>query len=703
MNAESLNPQEDRFSTLSREITELFRKSLFNFRTLHNLSAAKETFNLTSNLLFNLYDLTLDPSSTPKMKEEYEGLVQGYNTLNVLLNGSNQESSVAIQGVAALGTPHTSTPAVIGVDATSASSVNSEPRTENEITAEIERNWGIIVSSETPTKGAKASEQNRELRVRILDLASRLPDAETESKKWKTKLNILDGFTTLAGPDVFVELASPNSELVRSKLGGEVDINDIREYLSLPEIKPVLEMAQNIFFAGTVRFVDLAGNPLQSPHSPRPDKLMVDADGNPYEHNYGRSGNPNDQDINSGKKLTFYDYLTQLTRNLNIPKSDLQAIQMVVVLGELRHKAEVVYYADYSETPKTFDLKPIEQAATMSWLLYKIRSGGYVRPEYWRFFGSVSFPTFKTEGSRSPDAVGYPREFAQEEGLVSTLWEKTKEVLCEEPEAILRYLHPDVPDAIKGRMSSRAKFTPNIRDAIEAREIADDLVTSIDMPRVELPIDFQQMPMLWDILSADERSAYQQINFQKYEEICAAWLKFTKQIEHTPNINGKADIVQAINEAIGSYSANKGMIEAIEGINHSGPYKEVYRQCIQYLFLRYTKDLFDQFNLLARFGDEIGRRNIFVEIAKTQYRIAGTVPPFVREYMLKALDYVTMNNLKVVRLTFSNPEEAKMAKDMKTLFSSQRPVRAKYESNTSVAFRSYYAEAAEKANGEDKK
>ncbi len=582
---------------------------------------------------------------------------------------------------------------------------------ESGILSQLDEKWETIVGSDAPTKGAKATEDNIRLKKEILKLAEQLPDGERRRKKWEIKMKVWDGFLKVAGDDIIRELAFPDAEKARRLIAGEVNMDEIRELLKNPEMERAVEMVENIFFAGTIKFVDLGGNPLRHPET---GELMVDENGEPYTHNYARKGNPSSQEVGMGRKLELGDYLKALLPNSI--SSDLFTTKLIAILGELRHKVEVGYYSLYAETPTTYDLAPIRQAATMAYILYKVRSGSYIREEYWSFFGSVSLHTKKTGiyGDMPTERVGvggseemvniYAEDVSRRE-RVKEIEKRSQDLYfqtnAEEQIRVLQTImaeRPEDPEEGKARGFKPAKETGNVREALQAREIADDLISSIDFDRVPIPWDYQHMPMLWDILRAEPGAAYQQLTFVKYDEICQAWEGFLEQIEHVPDVRSEKDLRRALSEGVNKFAANKGMLGAIK----DSPYEDFYHALLKQLYLRYTKDLFDQFNTLSPIVSEPLRIKKFIKVAREQYESPGTYPDFLEEFILEVFDLaLSPGGLLGKSRDVLEGIDADESRKYSTLFTSKRPALATYRADTSDLYKKYYLHARIKQESEE--
>lgn len=536
---------------------------------------------------------------------------------------------------------------------------------ERFIERKMEEIWKEIRESDAPTMGPSATPANTELRKNLLQFAEELSQFENrghEINKWKLKLQAWNAFLKLPGhDDVLREFASSNAKEMRPRIAGVISIGEMRELMEMEGLRELVDAAESIFYAGTIKYVDFSGNPIEHPITGNP---MTDADGNPYTHNYARSGDPGDSEINRGEKMKLADYLKALFPN-NLD-SDVFATQLIAVLGELRPKVEVPYYALYAETPTTFDLKPIEEAATAAYILYKIMSGGVVRQPGQRFFAS----------SRLPSIPGEPGEV---DSVVVDA--ETGERMAKHAEQLSRAIHPPREEfaEILAKPDKQPKEYDNIEAALRGRKIYDGLITSAELPRVELRADFQHMPMIWDILRADSTSPFLDLTFAKYEDIANSWISFLDKIEDKPKVAGTAKLSAKLREAVTKFSANKGMWTAIKG----SAYQDFYEGVLEQMYLRYIKDLFDQFDVLARrqIANEDKRREEFAKIARREIKSLGTLPGFLENYMVDLLDLSIMNNKEFKRLHRDNREMALRSRFAREVLSSSRPVNINYRMN----------------------
>lgn len=515
-----------------------------------------------------------------------------------------------------------------------------EKSKEERARARIEQLWVNIRSNEKVTKDNPAdqnslnseyvpSRDNIET-AGILPLVREFfPD---EINKWNIKINLHNGFNAAANQDVFKQFYFIDATGSRSRAPSHVDFGNMREYAKMAEIKPLFNSLNNYFESpqkytyGTNR---VTGN----------KELITTQDVNDYdnvvtvEHDYARDGNPNADQTAAGA-LTIGELL-----KLEHPDawgSDIDALQYLGILGEIRLKYYTPYYADYLKTADgTFDTKVIAYHAPMAAILYRIRGYGKIPANMNLLWQILRLPGPPTNGQT---------EYTQ---ALDPKINNDRKVL--KRGYVPEYVPPDCPEDTHHhgpgpkhykKIRGHGYNNHQVEEAIEVRYMRDQMLTRYyrDFEGVRLDDSLTIIPFMWDIIFDKKYGA---ITYKEYSDSFVKWKEFLEAAQYPADIKKPSDINDRIGGLVGKISPFKAFFGVLkEGTPEGDRFRDVLRQ----ILFRNIKDVYDEYDKKAAVGwhEIIGKawskRDLFFQIVKSEIAGLGTLDASIKDYMIHKID-----------------------------------------------------------------
>ncbi|MCA9369161.1 hypothetical protein KC721_02600, partial [Candidatus Woesebacteria bacterium] len=490
----------------------------------------------------------------------------------------------------------------------------------------IEQKWAAILKSDATTKTQTQNDArvNNPYNGSIENAGIKALVKEffpAELRIWELKIDLWNSFISAANTDVFKQMGWADTYKARDKWAGEGDLGMMHEFVNLPEIKPAFKYMEDIFAL---------------------PQTYMGKNGELVTHDYAKDGNPNAGEVEAGAK-TVAELIKEKFPNLD--DSSIDGLQFIAILGELRLKYHARYHGAYMKSADgTFDTKPIFLHAPLDAITYKIRAYGKVFPNHRLLWQILRMPNTGIYKLSLTQALRNAISRGEEHDYMLRLFAEFNNDEKQSPGFGDEYVPEDVPSGGKSNPLywDRAYNNHQVAEAAIFRAFDDRQLTSSwsDFTPVRVGEDKSLIPFWWDVAFHSKDHGFRAITHKEFFDTCQNWLKFLDKAQNPSPINRMTDVNDRISDLVAALSPAKAFL----GMMPAGtPHGDRLRAFLCQVFLRFTKNIYDQYDAKASFGisDRLKaptKRAYFYKVVKSEYQKLGTLDGSVKKFIISHLD-----------------------------------------------------------------
>lgn len=490
----------------------------------------------------------------------------------------------------------------------------------------IEQKWAAILKSDATTKTQTQNDarvnnpyngniENAGIKALVKHFFP------SESRVWEIKIDLWNAFAKAANTDIFKQMGWINTYEARNNWAGELDLDIMKEFVNIPEIKPAFEYMEDIFAL---------------------PQTYVGTKGEVVTHDYAKDGNPNAGEVEKGVK-TVAELIKEKFPDLD--SSNVDGLMFIALTGELRLKYHARYHGAYMKSADgTFDTKPIFLHAPLDAITYKIRAYGKVFPNHRLIWQILRMPNSGIYKLTFKNALKSAISRGEEHDYMVELFDEFKIDEKQLPGFGDEFLPEDVPNGDKSNPLywDKAYNNHQVAEAAIFRAFDDRQLTSSweDFTPVRVGEDKSLIPFWWDVAFHSEEHGFRAITHKEFFDTCQNWLKFLDKAQNPAPITKMSDVNDRISDLVATLSPAKAFL----GMMPAGtPHGDRLRAFLCQVFLRFTKNIYDQYDAKASFGikDRLKaptKRTYFYKVVKSEYQKLGTLDKSVKKFMIEHLD-----------------------------------------------------------------